>query len=213
MVKNIRTATAAKSNNTFEVALMKRFVLSLIAVVCLMGSVRAQVFQFGVKLQYASKSVIELRNEVFYDVQHNATRFIKDSELGLLARFNIWRFSIQPEANFSIASVWDSVDNEDNFFDRCGEAFKNLETVNMSIPVLVGFKLFDVNDFFEMRLFAGPEFYATIKGIQDKGFDVSNYSFVAGMGFDLLDLFYIDARYSRYSKGENYYRLGIGFVF
>ena len=195
---------------------MKKQILILIL---MLGAVaipaRAQLFQMGLKLQYSSESVDNMINNVTSEVQNFSTEFLKGCEAGLLLRVNVGRFiTIQPEANFSIGSIWDSVDAQSDFISSTITAFQNVQTVNLSVPVLAAVHLVDIERLVDLRVFAGPEFYTTIKGAtSESGMDFSKYSILAGVGVDLFDIIYVDARVARYSKGDMYYRLGVGLLF
>lgn len=189
------------------------FVLAIIAILGISTS-HAQLFQMGLKLQYSTASIDDMINDVTTEVNDFTTDFLRGCEGGLLLRANIGRWiTIQPEANFSIGSIWDSVDAQDNFIDKVVAAYSNVQTVNLSIPVLAGVHLIELNKLLSLRVFAGPEFYATIKGATEKAFDFSNYSLVGGVGIDLLGFIYVDGRVTRYSEGDMFYRLGVGLLF
>ena len=193
----------------------KRFLILafLLAAVCIPA--RAQLFQMGLKVQYSSSSVDDMINNVTNEVQNFSTEFLKGCEAGLLLRVNVGRLiTIQPEANFSIGSIWDSVDAQTDFIASAMTAFQNVQTVNLSVPVLAAVHLIDLAKLVDLRVFAGPEFYTTIKGAtSDSGMDFSKYSLIAGVGVDLFDVLYVDARVARYSEGEMFYRLGVGLLF
>ena len=195
---------------------MKKKIIAVIMLVgCFVIPAKAQFMQMGLKLQYSTESIDEMMNSVQSEVQTFSTDFLKGCEGGLLLRLNIGRFvTIQPEANFSIGSVWDSVDAQTNFFGATMAAFQNIQTVNLSVPVLAAAHLIDIEKFADIRVFAGPEFYTTIKGASEEGgMDFSKYSLIFGVGIDLFDVLYIDGRISRFSEGEMYYRLGVGLLF
>jgi hypothetical protein len=185
----------------------------MLAAVCIPA--RAQLFQMGLKLQYSSSSVDDMINNVTEEVQNFSTEFLKGCEAGLLLRVNVGRLiTIQPEANFSIGSIWDSVDAQTDFISSTMTAFQNIQTINLSVPVLAAVHLIDLEKLVDLRVFAGPEFYTTIKGAtSDSGMDFSKYSIIAGVGVDLFDVLYVDARVARFSEGEMFYRLGVGLLF
>ncbi|MBO7490215.1 MAG: hypothetical protein J6T88_08065 [Bacteroidales bacterium] len=193
----------------------KRFFVILLLVGCLAVPAKAQFMQMGLKLQYSTESIDDMMNNVQNEVQNFSTDFLMGCEAGLLLRLNIGRFvTIQPEANFSIGSVWDSVDAQSDFFGSAIAAFQNVQTVNLSIPVLAAAHLIDIEKLADIRVFAGPEFYTTIKGATEEGgLDFSKYSLIFGVGVDLFDVLYIDGRISRFSEGEMFYRLGVGLLF
>ncbi|MBP5189586.1 MAG: hypothetical protein J6031_01570 [Bacteroidales bacterium] len=192
----------------------KQFLVLLLLLGSITISANAQLFQMGLKVQYSSESVDDMINNVSGEVQNFSTEFLKGCEAGLLLRVNVGRLiTIQPEANFSIGSIWDSVDAQTDFISSTVTAFENVQTVNLSVPVLAAIHLIDLQKLVDLRVFAGPEFYTTIKGATDSGMDFSKYSIVAGVGVDLFDIIYVDARVARFSEGEMYYRLGVGLLF
>lgn len=194
---------------------MKKSLLAL-AVIAILGisTSHAQFFQMGLKLQYSTTSIDDMINDVTTEVNDFTTDFLRGCEGGLLLRANIGRWiTIQPEANFSIGSIWDSVDAQDNFIDKVVAAYSNVQTVNLSIPVLAGIHLLELNKMLSLRVFVGPEFYTTIKGATDKAFDFSNYSLIGGVGIDLLGFIYVDGRVTRSHEGDMFYRLGVGLLF
>lgn len=188
------------------------FVLLLAAVVI---PARAQLFQMGLKFQYSSASVDDMINNVSSEVENFSTEFLKGCEAGLMLRVNLGRLiTVQPEANFSIGSLWDTVDAQGDFISATMTAFENVQTVNLSVPVLAAVHLVDIDKLLGLRLFVGPEFYTTIKGATSGGgMDFSKYSLIAGVGIDLFDVLYVDARVARFSEGEMYYRIGLGLLF
>lgn len=195
---------------------MKKKIIAVIMLVgCFIIPAKAQFMQMGLKLQYSTESIDEMMNNVQNEVQNFSTDFLRGCEAGLLLRLNIGRFvTIQPEANFSIGSIWDTVDTQNDFFGATISAFQNIQTVNLSIPVLAAVHLVDLEKLADVRVFAGPEFYTTIKGATEEGgIDFKKYSLIFGVGVDLFDVLYIDGRISRYSEGEMFYRLGVGLLF
>ena len=201
------------SNN--QTIMKKRIIILLLLVGSITFSAKAQLFQMGLKLQYSSESVDEMVNSVNREVQNFSTEFLKGCEGGLLLRVNIGRLiTIQPEANFSISSIWDTVDAPSDFISSTLAAFQNVQTVNLSVPVLAAVHLIDIEKLVDLRVFAGPEFYTTIKGATEEGgMDFSKYSLIFGVGVDLFDILYVDGRVARFSEGDMYYRLGVGLLF
>lgn len=176
--------------------------------------VRAQVIQMGLKFQYSTKTVEDMYSDIQYEYNNFSTEFLKKCDAGLLLRINIGRWiTIQPEANFSISSVWDSVDAQGDFLSAMTYAFQNINQVRMDIPVLASLHLVNLKKVLHLRLFAGPEFSTTIKGASNNNIDFSKYSIVAGVGVDLIDVIYVDARIFRPFDGELAYRLGVGLLF
>ena len=179
-------------------------------------SARAQFLQMGLKVQYSTTSIDEMINDVTATYQNPSTDFLKQCEGGLMARINVGRWiSAQAEANFSIGSVWDSVDAQGDFINAAMYAFSHVETVNLSVPVLAELRLLRLENTLDLRLFAGPEFYTTIKGAKESqgNIDFANYSIVAGVGVDLFNVIYVDARITKHPDQAMFYRLGVGLLF
>ena len=90
---------------------MKKRIIVLLLIACgMFVPVRAQVIQMGLKFQYSTKTVEDMYSDIQYEYNNFSTEFLKKCDAGLLLRINIGRWiTIQPEANFSISSVWDSV--------------------------------------------------------------------------------------------------------
>ncbi len=193
----------------------KQIVVLALMLAGTIGIAQAQLMQMGVKLQYSTSSLDEMFNDVNTQVENFSTEFLKGCDIGVMARVNVGRWiSVQPEVNFSISSVWDSVDAQVSLIDQVTEAFGSIESVNISVPVLVGVHLLDFQEMAALRIFVGPEFYTTIKSAsEDEAFDFSRYSLIAGVGIDLLKVAYLDARVVRYSGGTMSYRLGLGLLF
>jgi len=188
------------------------FVLSLL-IISTMGIANAQFMRLGLKLGYSTTSVDELVNNVTTEVQNANVDFLRQCDLGLMVRFNIGsRLYIQPEANFSISSVWGS-DSTADFMTVFNNALDSLQSINLSVPILVGFKLIDIENFMALRLFAGPEFYTTIETASNGGFNFKDYAIVAGAGIDLINFIYVDARVNYSLSGDLFYRFGVGLMF
>ena len=129
-------------------------------------------------------------------------------------RLNVGRWiTIQPEANFSVGSVWDSVEAADNFIDKVVTTFNNVQTVNLSVPVLAAIHLVEIEKMVGIRAFLGPEFHTTVKGARDANVDFANYSFIAGIGIDLLGFLNVDGRVALTKDNPMSYRLGVGLLF
>ena len=188
-------------------------VLALMMAVALIPA-RAQLFQMGIKLQYSTSTFDEMVSSVNETYQNFTTDFLRGCDGGLLLRINVGRWiTIQPEANFSISSVWDSVDAQSDFIGSVFAAFQNVQTVNLSVPVLASVHLVDIEKMADVRVFAGPEFYTNIKGATESGMDFSKFSVVFGVGVDLLDIIYVDGRIVKYKEGDMFFRLGLGLLF
>lgn len=193
---------------------MKKLLLVIALMTVGMIPARAQLLQMGLKLQYSTKSMDEMVSSVKEEYQNFSTEFLKGCEAGALLRVNIGRWiTVQGEANFSMGSVWDSVDAQTDFVSSAMSAFENVQTVNMSIPVLASIHLVELEKLLSLRVFAGPEFYTTIKGVKDEGVDFAKYSLVFGVGVDLIGAIYVDGRITKPSGGDMLYSLGVGLLF
>lgn len=193
---------------------MKKIFLVIALMTVGMIPARAQLLQMGLKLQYSTKSMDEMVSSVKEEYQNFSTEFLKGCEAGALLRVNIGRWiTVQGEANFSMGSVWDSVDAQTDFVSSVMSAFENVQTVNMSIPVLASIHLVELEKLLSLRVFAGPEFYTTIKGVKDEGVDFAKYSLVFGVGVDLIGAIYVDGRITKPSGGDMLYSLGVGLLF
>ena len=191
----------------------KVFIVTLLLTATLLPA-RAQFMKMGLKLQYSTVSIDEMVSSVQTEYQNFSTDFLKGCEAGVLLRLNIGRWiTVQPEANFSIASVWDSVDAQGDFISSALTAFENVQTVNLSIPVLAAARLVSLENLMDVRVYAGPEFYTTVKGVKDEGIDFAKYSLIIGVGVDLFGAFYIDGRVTKPSGGDMLYSVGLGVLF
>ncbi|MBO4307188.1 MAG: hypothetical protein J5848_02615 [Bacteroidales bacterium] len=194
---------------------MKKQIITLLLILC--GTVmtaNAQFLQLGLKLEYSTATIDQMIGDVQTEVSDFSTEFLQQCDLGLMFRLKFGRIVyLQPEANFSISSVWDSVDNADNFMDKIITSFDKLQQVNLSVPILLGFRLIQIEDFMALRIFAGPEFYTSIETATSGNFNFNDYSILAGVGIDLLNLLYVDARVTRFSDGNLFYRAGVGLIF
>ena len=121
---------------------MKKYLFFIAFLATMLIPARAQLLQMGLKLQYSTASIDEMVSSVKDEYQNFSTDFLRGCEAGLLLRINVGRWiTIQPEANFSIGSVWDTVDALTDFISAAMSAFENVQTVNLSIPVLAAVRL------------------------------------------------------------------------
>lgn len=193
---------------------MKKYLFFIAFLATMLIPARAQLLQMGLKLQYSTASIDEMVSSVKDEYQNFSTDFLRGCEAGLLLRINVGRWiTIQPEANFSIGSVWDTVDAQTDFISAAMSTFENVQTVNLSIPVLAAVRLVELEKLLSVRLFAGPEFYTNIKNVSSEGVDFAKYSLVFGAGIDLLGAIYVDGRITKPSGGEMTYSLGVGLIF
>lgn len=178
---------------------MKRIVFLAVFVLSFAGMANAQFFKLGVKLSYGSKDIANLIDSAQTVATNPTSEFLMKCNGGLFLRLNLGNhLYLQPEANFAIASLSSTTDsntsgnNSASFIANAANTIKNVESLSLSIPVLVGWKIFEVENTINMRLFLGPEFYGSANSLKD--IDFNTYSAVAGVGFDLLDFLYVDAR-------------------
>lgn len=197
---------------------MKKVFILFAMIFAMAGMSHAQLLDMGLKLSYGSQDPQDIINDVQGQVQDfsNATAFLKQCNAGLMFRLNLGNhLYIQPEANFGLNSVWDSVEAQNNLLDRISTGFGQLKSVNLNVPVLVGLKLFDLDGLLDLRVFAGPEFYTTINSASNGGFDFQTWSAIAGVGVDLLNFVYVDARATWLPAVENptlFYTLSLGLM-
>ena len=109
--------------------------------------------------------------------------------------------------------MWDSVDAQGDFVSSALAAFNNVQTINLSIPVLASLHLVDIEKLVDVRVFAGPEFYTVLKDVSENGVDFSKYSIIVGAGVDLFDILYVDGRMVKNFGGDMAFRLGVGLLF
>lgn len=193
---------------------MKKYLFFIAFLATMLIPARAQLLQMGLKLQYSTASIDEMVSSVKDEYQNFSTDFLRGCEAGLLLRINVGRWiTIQPEANFSIGSVWDTVDAQTDFISAAMSTFENVQTVNLSIPVLAAVRLVELEKLLSVRLFAGPEFYTNIKNVSSEGVDFAKYSLVFGAGIDFLGAIYVDGRVTKPSGGDMTYSLGVGLIF
>ena len=193
----------------------KRLFVLVILIAGTMGMANAQFFRLGLKVGYSTASIDELINNVSTEVQNANVDFLRQCDAGLMLRLNFGsRLYVQPEANFSISSVWSGVDSTADFFSTLSSAFDSLQSVNLSVPILVGFKIIDIENFLALRAFAGPEFYTSFETVSNGSFNFENYTVVGGLSIDLINFIYVDARVNySLTSGDLFYKLGVGLMF
>ena len=192
----------------------KQIIVLALMMAAMLVPAKAQFMQMGVKLQYSTSTIDDMVSNVTETYQNFSTDFLKSCDAGVFLRFNVGRWvTIQPEANFSISAVWDSVDAQNDFIGAAAAAFSNVQTVNLSVPILAAAHLVDIENTLDLRAFVGPEFYTTVKGASETGMDLATFSIVLGVSLDLLDVIYVDGRVVKYKDGGMFYRLGVGLLF
>jgi hypothetical protein len=131
-----------------------------------------------------------------------------------MLRLNVGRWiTIQPEANFSIGTVWDSIDQDQSFSEQTAWVFQNVENVNLTVPILASLHLLKVENTLDLRLFGGPQFYTSIKGAKETGVDFKKFALVFGASVDLINIFNIDARITKHPDNDPFYTVGVGLLF
>lgn len=202
---------------------MKKTLSILTFVLLVAGMANAQFFNLGIKMSYGSEDingVIDgVQSGVRPETNNSTIDFLSHCNAGVVLRMNIGkRLFVQPEVNFSINSVMDSsLTDSSNFLAIASNAFSNFKTVGLSVPVLVGWKVFEIENTLDIRVFAGPEFYTTVNDF--KNTDFGTFSFLGGVGFDLLDFIYVDARVTKLvgmddsKAGSLFYAASLGIIF
>lgn len=198
---------------------MKRGIVVLVSSLLFVGGLSAQrVFRMGLRGSYRTIDVFELPHSHPNHHLDKTTTFIKQGDIGLLFRFNIGdHFYIQPEVGVRPNTQWDSIDRTGDFFQQWGQSLSSATSTSISVPLMVGWRLFSLSNLMTMRVFAGPEFYTEV-GAKGPRQDWSTYSFCGGVGIDLIDLLYVDLR-AAYNKRiafdapPTYYSLTFGIIF
>lgn len=198
---------------------MKKVLFLISMVFAMAGVSHAQLLDMGIKLSYSSKDPQDIINNVQDQVSDfsNSTELLKQCQAGLIFRIHLGNhLYVQPEANFGLNSVWDSVEAQTNILDRISTGFGQIKSVNLNVPVLLGLKLLDLDGILNLRVFAGPEFYTSINGLSAGSFDFQTWSAIGGVGVDLLNFLTVDARATWLPKSENksmFYALSVGLMF
>ncbi|MDO4217638.1 MAG: hypothetical protein Q4D03_05610 [Bacteroidales bacterium] len=173
----------------------KNLLFGLLLALSLTGLQAQGLFDFGIRATYQSVDPYDLYSDVQTSVQTRNAELIKQSNLGFLFRFNLGdRFFIQPEIGVSPNAIWDSLDSDDMIFAQLAEAYENAQSATVSIPVLVGARLFSIGKLLSVRLFVGPEFYTEFSSFTDINW--KTYSVLGGVSADILGFIYADARVS-----------------
>lgn len=174
---------------------MKRIFLFLLIVAATGLQGRAQVFSAGLKVGYdfTSSDVATEFRDAYNDL---SIKLLKRCDVGLMARLNLGRFIVQPEASFGINSIWDDVAAQTNTLDKIQTCFADIQTVDVAVPVLVGYKIIDWDDNFCLKLFAGPEFHTTFgQAVESHSINISNFKLLGGVGFDFFSTLSVDMYY------------------
>lgn len=202
---------------------MKKTFSFISLVLLFVGMANAQFFNLGIKMSYGSEDihgVIDgVQSGVRPETNNSTIDFLSHCNAGVVLRMNIGEgLFVQPEVNFSINSVMDSsLTDNSNFLAIASNAFSNFKTVGLSVPVLVGWKVFEIENTLDFRVFAGPEFYTTVNDF--KNTDFGTFSILGGVGFDLLDFIYVDARVTKLmgmddsKAGSLFYAASLGIIF
>lgn len=195
-----------------------RLIILLISFLAI-GSLSAQrVFRMGVRGTYRTLDVFELPNTVSNPNLNQTTNIIKQGDIGLLFRFNIGdHLYLQPELGVRPNTLWDSINPSGDLFQQWSHALSSSTSTSITVPFMVGWRLFSLGNALTMRVFVGPEFYTDISSTgMDNNWNT--YSFCGGVGVDLIDLIYVDLRaaYNKrisFNQPPTYYTLTVGLVF
>lgn len=183
------------------------------------GRVQAQLINFGINISYDSKDLNQFLNHEDPFVATDATiSFFQQGNLGLMFQLNFSKhILLQTEAHCGINSLWDEVETNANFVEKANMVFNNFQTVELAIPILATWRPIYHPKGISMRLYAGPEFYSTLRHISE--IDLNRYSIVAGIGFDIYKRVSLDFRASKLqasdmgSDGTIFSRVAFGFMF
>lgn len=161
---------------------MKRFCTILLLMTAL--GCQAQILQKGIKINYGLNSFLTQM-----DVYDWKVELTNNGDFGVMGRVNVWKLYLQPEVYFGINS-WrnDQGDTKTSVSDLVSGWTKS---VNLTIPMLLGYKIDSTEGRSNARVFAGPVFNKLV-GSQD---DYKMFSSVIGMGVDLVGTVSVDARY------------------
>lgn len=144
---------------------------------------QAQILQKGVKINYGLNSILTQMD--VYDWKSELTN---NGDVGVMARVNVWKLYLQPEVYFGINS-WRN--NQGDAKATVSDLVSGwTKSVNLTIPMLLGYKLGSTEARSNARVFVGPVFNKLI-GSQD---DYRMFSTVIGMGVDIVGTVSVDAR-------------------
>ena len=161
---------------------MKRFCTMLFLMMAV--GCHAQILQKGIKINYGLNSFLTQM-----DVYDWKSEIANNGDFGVMTRVNVWKLYLQPEVYFGINS-WRN--NQGDAKATVSDLVSGwTKSVNLTIPMLLGYKLGSTEARSNARVFAGPVFNKLI-GSQD---DYKLFSSVIGMGVDLVGTVSVDARY------------------
>jgi hypothetical protein len=176
---------------------MKKHVLSLfsIALICSSAVLQAQTVTFGPMLG---------SNLSWANVNDNAIHITPTASYtaGAFARVKILKFYVQPEVMYAQKGVNFKTINSSTGQELVQKLRYNAVDVNLMLGLQL-FKLFD--DTFGMRIHTGPgmsnymsnSFRIDGKTIDEQSaqFNANSFNWQAGIGFDVLNRFFVDFRY------------------
>lgn len=182
---------ATTLNNSNNPKKMKKLI-AIASFLLILSASHAQMFRLTLRASYSTQDVDELIDGIKTSIDDQTLNLFKQGTAGLGFRLNFGKIYLNSEANFAINSAWDSIDSELPFFEKISSTIDHMQHMTLSVPVHVGFKVFDVENLITGRIYAGPEFYTTMMSFKE--IDFNTYSLNAGIGFDLLNFIMIDAR-------------------
>ena len=145
---------------------------------------QAQILQKGIKINYGLNSFLTQMDECRWK-----SELTNNCDFGVMARVNIWKMYLQPEVCFGINSRRNNRgDNKTTVTDLVPEWTK---AVNMTIPLLLGYKLGSTEARSNARIFAGPVFNKALGSLDD----YNMFSSAIGMGLDIVGTLSVDVRY------------------
>lgn len=136
---------------------MKKFLLLLALLVSVTLNAQSVKVDFGPKIGYQASKLSFKKSDM-------KSSFSNDLNLGFFTRFSFNRFIIQPEVLLSCQNT-------------------SIKLNNLSVPVLLGFKLVDHKNF-KMRANVGPVAYFTVGNKSSATKDV-NMGSAFGIGLDI----------------------------
>lgn len=161
---------------------MKRFCTMLFLMMAV--GCQAQILQKGIKINYGLNSFLTQM-----DVKDWKSEIANNGDFGVMTRVNVWKLYLQPEVYFGINS-WrnNQSDAKATVSDLVSDWTKS---VNLTIPMLLGYKLGSTEARSNARVFAGPVFNKLIGSLDD----YTMFSSVIGVGFDIVGSLSVDACY------------------
>lgn len=133
--------------------IMKKIIVSLVLLFTFtISQVKAEGFDVGLRLGYnSSLSFSSLNSNLSYNYKNVFSEFLDGLHVGVYGRFYFDKMYVQPELLYSRDKRNYTLTDDDGSYD-------NVVKLNLiDIPILVGYKIVDVN-LFKIRAFVGPVF-------------------------------------------------------